>query len=69
MAVEYDHKATGTALDETEFFVENEDVPEVPQFFIEKDNVVEIPQFFIESEGTEPECQEQTPQDAKARKR
>ena len=69
MAVEYDHKATGAALDAAEFFVENEDIPEVPKFFIEKENITEVPQFFIVSEGPESEHQEQTPEDAKRRKR
>lgn len=69
MAVEYDRKATGAAVDGTEFFVEDEDILDVPQFFIEKEHILEVPQFFIESEDQEPEYKERTQADAKGRKR
>jgi len=69
MAIDFDHKATNAALDMTEFFVENEDISEVPQFFIEEETVSEVPHLYIEDEGPKPEHPKQTTEDAKGRKR
>ncbi len=69
MAIDFDHKATNAALDMTEFFVENEDISEVPQFFIEEETVAEVPHFYIEVEEPKPEHQQSKTEEAKGRKR
>ena len=69
MAAKYDHKATNAALDLTEFYVENEDIAEVPQFFIEEETVAEVPLFYIEGKDPKSEYQKATPKDSKGNKR
>ena len=58
MAVKYDQEKSAAASDVTEFFVENDNVLEVPQFIIKNEDVLEVPQFFIETDIPEPENKE-----------
>ena len=58
MANNYDQNETTAVLDETEFFVENDDVVEPPQFFIQNLDTLEVPKFFIETDTPESENDE-----------
>ena len=58
MAKNHDQKETAAALDDTEFFVENDDIVEPPQFFIQNSDILEVPKFFIETDTPESENDE-----------
>ena len=58
MAKNHDQKETAAALVETELFVENDDVVELPQFFIQNTDTLEVPQFYIETDTPESENDE-----------
>ena len=58
MAKNYDQKETAAAQDETEFFVDNDDVVELPKFFIQNADTLEVPKFFIETDTPDSENDE-----------